>query len=157
MELRYLLSAHTDIGIKKKTNQDSVLAMKARFDNDEIVFAVLCDGMGGLAKGEVASASVVEAFGGWFENDFAEMLKSGFSKDEVFKAWETIASGMNSKIASYGAESSISLGTTLVMMLIYRSRYYIMNIGDSRAYKFSNHTSVLTKDHTFVSGMDQKG
>ena len=148
--MRYLLTAHTDIGIKKNTNQDSVLVLKAQYDNDEIVFAVLCDGMGGLAKGEVASASLIEAYSQWFEKDFPQMLKTGFSKEEVFKAWDSIANDMNVKIASYGAEKGISLGTTLVAMLIYRSRYYIINIGDSRAYKFLHNTTVLTKDHTFV-------
>ena len=127
-----------------------MLAVKASYENEEIVFTVLCDGMGGLAKGEVASASVIEAYFRWFEKDFPQTLKTGFNKEELFKTWENIASQMNSKIAAYGAEKSISLGTTLVAMLIYKSRYYIINVGDSRAYKYTDRTTVLTKDHTFV-------
>ena len=148
--MKFLLTAHTDIGIKKSTNQDSALAIKAAYDNDEIVFAVLCDGMGGLAKGEVASASVIDSFLKWFENDFPEMLKQGFNKDDVFKTWENISSQMNSKISAYGAQNGISLGTTVVVMLIYSGRYYILNIGDSRVYKYSTITNILTKDHTYV-------
>ena len=145
-----MVTAHTDIGIKKSTNQDSVLALKAIYENEEIVFAVLCDGMGGLAKGEVASASVIDAFLKWFENDFPEMLKTGFNKAEVFKTWENISSQMNSKISAYGTQNGISLGTTVVATLIYGGRYYILNIGDSRVYRYSSGTTVLTKDHTYV-------
>ena len=148
--MTFLVTAHTDIGIKKSTNQDSVLALKATYKNEEIVFAVLCDGMGGLAKGEVASASVIDAFLKWFENDFPVMLEEGFDKEGVFRTWENICSQMNSKIAAYGVQSGISLGTTVVALLIYNGRYYILNIGDSRIYRYNTVTTVLTKDHTYV-------
>ena len=124
--------------------------MKASTENGEVIFAVLCDGMGGLAKGEVASASVIEAYVKWFENDFPHYVSDGFEKEALFKDWDNIASQMNTKIGAYGAENSISLGTTLVTLLIYQEKYYIINIGDSRVYKFDQRTNVITKDHTFV-------
>ncbi len=148
--MRFLITAHTDVGIKKKTNQDSVVVTKAMAKGQECVFAVLCDGMGGLAKGEVASASVIEAFMKWFENVFPNMIGDNFKKEDLFASWGDIATQMNTKIGSYGAENSLSLGTTLVTLLIYENKYYIINIGDSRAYRFSNATTVLTKDHTYV-------
>ena len=51
--MNFLISANTDIGTLKKTNQDSVLIKKIHTCQGEMVFAVLCDGMGGLEKGEV--------------------------------------------------------------------------------------------------------
>ena len=148
--MRFFITAHTDIGIRKKTNQDSLAVMKASTENGEVIFAVLCDGMGGLAKGEVASASVIEAYVKWFENDFPHYVSDGFEKEALFKDWDNIAYQMNTKIGAYGAENSISLGTTLVTLLIYQEKYYIINIGDSRVYKFDQRTNVITKDHTFV-------
>lgn len=148
--MKYIITAHTDIGIKKKTNQDSAAVYKALFKGNECVFAVLCDGMGGLAKGEVASASVIEAYTRWFKDEFPSIAENGFKKEDIFKTWENIALQMNSKIAAYGSERSISLGTTLTAILLFDKQYYIINIGDSRIYKFDNKVSVLTKDHTFV-------
>ena len=148
--MRFFITAHTDIGIRKKTNQDSLAVMRASTENGEVIFAVLCDGMGGLAKGEVASASVIEAYVRWFENEFPHYLTDGFEKEALFKEWGNIASQMNTKIGAYGAENSINLGTTLITFLIYKDRYYILNIGDSRVYRFDSHTNVITKDHTFV-------
>ena len=67
--MKYLVTADTDIGITKKTNQDSLLIKHGSYEDGELLLAVVCDGMGGLAKGEVASASVITAFAKWFDNE----------------------------------------------------------------------------------------
>ena len=50
--MNYLTAVHTDVGIRKKTNQDSALVMEATTDKGNVLLTVVCDGMGGLAKGE---------------------------------------------------------------------------------------------------------
>ena len=70
----FLSIVHSDVGIKKNTNQDSVLIKEAVTDYGEVFLAVVCDGMGGLAKGEVASAALIRAFSDWFENRFPLFL-----------------------------------------------------------------------------------
>ena len=64
--MHYRVTADTDIGTVKATNQDSICVFHADSVRGEIVMAIVCDGMGGLAKGELASASVIRAF----ENGF---------------------------------------------------------------------------------------
>lgn len=64
----FIISATTDIGNTKNTNQDSYNARIINTQAGRMAFAVLCDGMGGLSKGEVASASVVKAFVNWVDN-----------------------------------------------------------------------------------------
>lgn len=61
-KMGFLSVLHSDVGIKKNTNQDSVLIKVASTDYGEVMLAVVCDGMGGLAKGEVASAALIKAF-----------------------------------------------------------------------------------------------
>lgn len=46
----FLSVVHSDRGIKKNTNQDSVLIKEASTDYGDVMLAVVCDGMGGLAK-----------------------------------------------------------------------------------------------------------
>ena len=58
----FKVEMHTDIGIHKETNQDSMCVKEAQTDKGNILFAVICDGMGGLEKGEVASATIINAF-----------------------------------------------------------------------------------------------
>ena len=50
-----LVVAHTDIGIKKSVNQDSLIVREAKLqDGSSVMFAAVCDGMGGLSNGEIA-------------------------------------------------------------------------------------------------------
>ena len=65
--MRFIATADSDIGISKATNQDSVLIKQAKVDGEEVLLAVICDGMGGLSKGELASATVIRAFAKWFD------------------------------------------------------------------------------------------
>ena len=133
--MNYLTAAHTDIGIRKSTNQDS---------------AVICDGMGGLAKGEVASSAVIREFSQWFEQQLPCILAIENPTDRIFSSWEKIALACNEKIFAYGKRHGVSMGTTLVAMLFIGEKYYIINIGDSRAYCLSDRLYLLTKDQTFV-------
>ena len=67
--MNYLFALHTDVGIKKKTNQDSLCVKEASTPNGNILMALVCDGMGGLEKGEVASATIIKAFSKWFQEE----------------------------------------------------------------------------------------
>ena len=60
--LEFYASASTDIGVSRKENQDRLFVEQFLTDYGKIVVAVLCDGMGGLKYGEVASESIVAAF-----------------------------------------------------------------------------------------------
>lgn len=53
--MRYLSAFYTDIGTQKKSNQDSLLIQEANTATGTTLLAVLCDGLGGLQKGEIAS------------------------------------------------------------------------------------------------------
>lgn len=65
--MRFIATADTDIGNTKSTNQDSVLIEHASTPAGEVLMTVICDGMGGLSKGELASATVIRAFKAWFD------------------------------------------------------------------------------------------
>ena len=74
--MRYIAVAETDIGIDKKINQDSILIKHAQCKNNEVLMAIVCDGMGGLSKGEIASATVVREFDKWFSKELLPELKN---------------------------------------------------------------------------------
>lgn len=148
--MEFLTAIHTDVGIKKKTNQDSVLVMKAETEMGDVLFAVVCDGMGGLAKGEVASATVIREFSKWFENTFPDILYGGLVEDVLKRSMENVIYSMNSKISSYGRGLGINLGTTVVALVLANNKYYCINVGDSRCYHITNEFGQMTKDQTYV-------
>lgn len=149
--MEYIVSASTDIGISKETNQDSFGVKVVSTSLGKIVVAVLCDGMGGLSKGEVASATVVDAFHKWILNRLPVLCESGISNTVIQNEWTDIALTCNDKIRAYGKKIGIDLGTTLVALMLTDTRYFIINIGDSRVYEISDQAISLTKDQTVVA------
>ncbi|MDO5131872.1 MAG: serine/threonine-protein phosphatase [Eubacteriales bacterium] len=150
----FLTAAHTDAGTRKKTNQDSMLIMRAETAGGHTLFASVCDGVGGLARGEAASAAMVHAFAGWFENDLPVLLQAaegvGFDEEKLWMQWTSLIDGTNRSIGEYGRRIHASLGTTAAGVLIVDSDYYIVNVGDSRVYLLADQIYQLTRDQTYV-------
>ncbi|MBQ6839661.1 MAG: serine/threonine-protein phosphatase [Oscillospiraceae bacterium] len=148
--MNFLTAFHTDVGIRKKTNQDSLLIHQAQTDSGNVLLAVICDGMGGLAKGEVASACMIRAFSDWFRLELPGMLSAGLQPEALRTSWEQLVSSVNQRITDYSDRNNVTMGTTCVALLIINETYYIMNIGDSRIYLISDNIYQLTKDQTYV-------
>lgn len=149
--MNFIVSATTDIGTTKNTNQDSYSVRVFSTKIGKVVFAVLCDGMGGLAKGEVASSSLVRAFCQWSEKRLPVLCESGITDAAIRTEWTNIAVEYNRKIKVYGKKCGTSMGTTVTAILLTEQHYYIVNVGDTRAYEIASGVRVLTKDQTVVA------
>lgn len=153
--MHYIAAVQTDVGNVKKVNQDSLTVKIADTALGEVAMAVICDGMGGLEQGEVASASVVLAFEDWFHNQLPYAL---FSKEQQFSqedyirtSWEKILMEQNRKIIDYGKAHQFNLGTTVTAVLWIQDQYYVAHIGDCRLYEITDTLVQMTDDQTFVA------
>lgn len=149
--MNFIISANTDVGISKETNQDSLTSLVVNTPQGRMAFCVLCDGMGGLDKGEVASASVITAFRNWVLNDLPQLCNQPLEDATIRSQWEAIIDQQNNVIKAYGARQGVRLGTTVVVMLLTQTRYYVLNVGDSRAYELTTGIRQITNDQTFVA------
>ena len=147
--MHYFIAAHTDAGTKKKINQDSYMIKEAQTERGRVCLCVLCDGMGGLSKGELASAAVIRAFAKWFETQFPALLTE-FTFEKLQIQWLQIAKAVNQRLVSHTARTGCRMGTTLVGLLLIENHYYIINVGDSRAYALLDRIYQLTKDQSLV-------
>ena len=156
--MKLLSAACSDRGIKKKINQDSLLVRSAMTKEGEILLAVVCDGMGGLEKGEVASGEVIRALARWFEETLPLLLsgeqeKKGVGerrKRAIAKSLESLIQEENQMISVYGKEKNLLLGTTVSAVLLIAGWYLIVHVGDSRVYGLTEDVQQLTKDQTYV-------
>lgn len=149
--MRFVVTADTDVGTSKRTNQDSVLVKHASTDLGEVVMAIICDGMGGLSKGELASATVVRAFSEWFDRELPFELKD-LSMQIVASKWCLLLKTLNARIQEYSARmQGESMGTTFSGILMVGEKYLIAHVGDSRVYHISSSLVQLTTDQTFVA------
>lgn len=151
--MNFYTASYTDVGIKKDKNQDSYCILQAETPKGTVLLAMVCDGMGGLDKGEVASASIITAFKAWFCEKLPYTLSSDTYYDDVKYEWDRIIKTQNQEIAAYGRAHCIQLGSTVTAMIVFEDgKYLIGHVGDSRAYKISNsEISILTKDQTIVA------
>lgn len=148
--MKYIVSASTDIGNVKKTNQDSLNVKQMTVNGKQIVLAVLCDGVGGLQKGEVASTSLVVAFGNWAIDRIPELAKCDITEDIIRQEWTALIEQYNEKIKTYGQSCGASLGTTITAILLTDDNYFTVNVGDSRIYEIQTEVRVITNDQTVV-------
>ncbi|KGM45418.1 protein phosphatase 2C domain-containing protein [Neobacillus niacini] len=148
--MAFLTAHHTDVGIKKNTNQDALLLKTAKTPKGSVALFIVCDGMGGLSHGELASATVIRGMAEWFDVEMPRLSQSEYIGEEIYAELTKCINQLNEKILHYGETSKVKLGTTLTALLIFHNKYFIAHIGDSRAYSISNSLHQLTQDQTLV-------
>lgn len=153
----FLTIGCTDVGIRKKTNQDSHSILIASTSVGKILLAIICDGMGGLEKGEVASAHIVKKFSEWFKRDLPDIIKQGNYSDIKYQ-WNEIVQRENEIIAAYGRSNDVSMGTTLTVSLFLENKIYVMHVGDTRFYEISDDAlQIHTEDQTLIAREIRRG
>ncbi len=149
--MKFIVTADTDVGISKSTNQDSVLVKHASCDMGEVLMAIVCDGMGGLSKGELASATVIREFDRWFKEDLPYELEN-LDMAVVGAKWALMLKELNGKILEHSQSlGEEGMGTTFSGILFVDNNYVWVHVGDSRIYHISTRVNQLTNDHTFIA------
>ena len=73
---------YTDVGQTRNINQDSALVKVANTRNHgRISFVAVCDGMGGLSRGEVASCKAIRTLESWFHEELSLMQNMIFIQE----------------------------------------------------------------------------
>lgn len=132
--MRYVSGYISDAGTVKKLNQDLTGCYRKDSGYGEILMAFVCDGKGGVSRGDVAAHTVGREFIRWLEEvpddivDYPESIESD---------WEEIIEELNDRIWGYGQQRQIKLGAALtVALLLPNGSYYAANVGHSRLYLF---------------------
>lgn len=148
----FLFGYNTDIGIRKESNQDSLLIKTAQSNRGNIGMFSICDGMGGLSNGELASATVIGNLSNWFTEQLPQLLIKGDFKLEIQRSISNLITESNNKLVDYGQKNNIKLGTTMSTLIIIDNVYMIFHIGDSRIYRLKDEKLIqITEDQTFIA------
>ncbi len=147
------ITGKTDIGAVRSRNED---AYDFGVLPDGTSWAIVCDGMGGVHGGKIASAAATEMVGEKIKKCYNPMM-SITSLENLLLSSITTA---NVHVFDRGVyDSSLKgMGTTIVAALIKNNEVCIAHVGDSRAYIIRDNTiNQLTKDHSLVQEMLDKG
>lgn len=154
--------AATDVGRVREHNEDNFLVDK------KLQFFIVCDGMGGHAAGEVASAIAVRAVHEEVKKeremlqDFARGTRgtSGVTTKDVLALLETAVQRACSKVheAAQNDDGKRGMGTTLSSLLLLGHTAFIAHVGDSRIYmERSGAVTQITEDHTVMNELIRRG
>ena len=139
----------TDVGQKRKMNQDYVCVSEGPVGNLPNLFTV-ADGMGGHNAGDYASSHAVR------------ILVDEIREDADYNPVKVIRHAIeaaNTEIRNRAQEDAKlrGMGTTMVVATIVDQYAYIANVGDSRLYVISDEIRQITKDHSLVQEMVRMG
>jgi PPM family protein phosphatase len=136
-------AARSDVGMVRLKNDDS--AYVGRY------LAVVADGMGGHAGGNVASASTVL--------DLVHLDRGSHDDEPLTVLADEIqaANSLLSELVTTSPQLS-GMGTTVTALLLNGNRFAFAHIGDSRAYRLKNGVfEQISIDHTFVQRLIDEG
>jgi protein phosphatase len=138
----------SEIG-KKDNQEDRVFPDPQQVKPDQRYF-ILCDGMGGHEKGEVASETVSSALGQYFDAHPFAVADEAYFNDALAYAYSRL------DLVDTGAEKK--MGTTLTCLLLNPNGFLAAHVGDSRIYQFRDGQIVFqTRDHSLVNDLLKAG
>lgn len=139
----------TDIGRKRKQNQDYVFTSQRAIGNLPNLF-IVADGMGGHKAGEYASKYTVETI--------CNCIERSFEKNPTLILEKAIELA-NTHIRRRASEdiSLEGMGTTVVAATCLGKYLQVANVGDSRLYVVNEEIRQITRDHSLVEEMVRMG
>ena len=146
-------SYKTDIGKVRLSNEDQAIALTNASGN---VLLIVCDGMGGQKKGDLASSLAIHTIVTSFKS------RKGFINTYFARLWvNKIVREANKCIyeQSQCNPNYNGMGTTLTMLLILKDIAILANVGDSRCYFLKSHHDLvqMSEDQTYVSYLIRTG
>lgn len=137
--MKRIAFAQTDIGLKRRINQDAFLK------DDELGLYVVADGMGGHRGGEVASRIAVECM-----QKYAKENKTGNARDVLDKGINLACAEIFKQSTEH--EELSGMGTTVAAILFQDDAVYFGQVGDSRAYLLNQDCIwQVTEDHSLLN------
>jgi protein phosphatase len=145
--LKLEVAALTDVGCKRSNNEDSF-----GYDLSTRIFAV-CDGMGGMAAGEIASSTAVNELVQFFNR---QTMSETQGEERLYNS--ILHANRQVCLLAQDSEELRGMGTTLVSACVDGRKIVIGNVGDSRAYFLRNGgCAQITHDHSYIAEQVRNG
>lgn len=150
---------------KRAENEDALLFRCSLLSEGELWFAAVCDGMGGMENGMEASAICIREMETWFDRQLIPCIyehdrHKGKLEQIIKSKGFTLYRQMNRELFQKMRTEGMTMGTTAMMCILYKGRYYLFHIGDSRTYLLGRLINFfvckqITKDHGNEQGLSK--
>lgn len=145
--------AKTDKGMVRESNQDAYAVGELP---GEVAWAVVCDGMGGAAGGNIASTLAVKVISDKITSSYNSKMRDASIKNLLDSA--ITAANLEVYDMAYSRPELQGMGTTVVAVIVRDNNAYIAHVGDSRAYIATKDSiEQVTVDHSLVQDLVNQG
>ena len=143
----------TDVGKVRLNNEDQAMALTNASGN---VLLIVCDGMGGQNKGDLASSLAVNTIVSAFKS------RKGFLNSYFARLWVgKVIREANKSIYEQSQSNPAyqGMGTTITLLLIIKDVAIMGHVGDSRCYFLKSHHDLvqMSEDQTYVGYLLRTG
>lgn len=136
----------------RRSNQEDSRYPDVDVPKDAAPFFVVCDGVGGLDKGEVASRTVCEAFGkALSKTDWTKQFEVADFEEALTFAYDSLGKAIK--------KGSQDMATTMTFVAFHRGGVTMAHIGDSRIYQIRPGVGIIYRsdDHSLVNALVHSG
>lgn len=140
----------TSIGAVREVNQDAIMLRTIQQKGETLAVGIICDGIGGLEHGELASQTVIRAAEEWFDS-ISEWIDVVHAEAQIiFSHLKDAAEEWNTLVRELIESECIRTGTTMSAIMLLRNQYFIVHVGDSRIYRYRQELEQLTLDESIA-------
>ena len=136
---------------RRKNNEDHIYPLSELANSAQKLF-IVCDGVGGAEKGEIASSLACESI----QTYFSTFIEGDPSEEFIQKAIQYTETRFDEYVIAH--PEAKGMATTMTLAYIGDTGITVAHIGDSRIYQFRKGRLVFrTEDHSLVSTLVKLG
>lgn len=151
--MEYLTGVYWCRGAVAASNQDAILLQQVLTGKGRVLMAAVCDGMGGISRGEMASGYVAERLQEWFYTEFLWMYCKKKRRWVIRRSFDRLVYHMQQQLRRFAGEEGLSLGTTMTVLVMWENAWLVWHLGDSRVYRLRRgRMEQITTDHACGTG-----
>jgi serine/threonine protein phosphatase PrpC len=160
LNLDYHVGKRTHQGKKREGNEDSLLCLNISSVqqglSQPVGLFVIADGMGGHARGDLASSLTVQTILQKATSELTSFNK--FSKEEYISWLKQTVQAANQAVYGARKKEDSDMGSTLVCAFLIGNHAYLAHLGDSRVYLLRDKSiHQLSIDHSLVQQLVSNG
>jgi len=138
-----------DKGDFMPVQQDALVEEAAAFHGREAYLLAVCDGIGGMEEGEYVSGYVTMRLRNWFYDAYLTHIRKHHSRRRIKRDCYGMLYDCNRYFQVYGERYGVKTGTTMTMAVLWRRKYLVFHVGDSRAFILGRRCKKLTEDDCY--------
>lgn len=148
--MEYVFSYIWDKGCVLPVNQDSISVQSVHTESGPILMGIVADGIGSMPGSEYASKLICTYLNSWFYKTGISLFLRRKSNKIIIKSLERTLDLINRQLSD--SSNNIRVGSTVCIVLAFKSRYIVTNVGDSSVYLYKKKLHKLSVKDSNASG-----